>query len=153
MKAYHLKQVVQLEELIKQPQKSSDNYEIKSNRHRAFLNWRNQDKSLSKVIEVNNEIIAFYHLLLDPTLVQSFYFNEFLVNIRHSYLAQISIKQNFQNQGVGKFLLEDIYKESTLHNKEKVILEVNSNTKAFIFYKNQNFKELESQVFMSKNLI
>lgn len=152
MKAYHLKQIIELEKQIKQPQMDSESLEQKSTRHRLFLQWAQNNQAISKVIEYQNNIIAYYHVILDPQIIMNFYKNDSVDLKDSSYLAQISIHQSFQNQGLGKLLMSDIYTSSKKFNKKDVLLEVNSNTKAFDFYKHQNFQELEAQVFMKKTL-
>ena len=152
MQAYHITEILVLEALIKQPQINLENIEDASKRHRLFLNWKKENKALCKVIEYKDQIIAFYHLLLDEKLIQSFYHNDCLLNKKYSYLAQISISKQFQKQGLGQKMMDDIYKESQVHQKQEVILEVNSTSKAYQFYQTQNFETLEAQVFMSKKL-
>ena len=117
-----------------------------------FLQWTQNKKSVSKVVEYQNVVIAYYHLLLDPELILSFYSSQALNVEKSSYLAQISIHQDYQNQGLGNIIMSDVYAQSSHYNKEDVLLEVNSKTNAFDFYKHQHFQELEAQVFMKKTL-
>ncbi|MCO4783045.1 MAG: GNAT family N-acetyltransferase [Candidatus Cloacimonetes bacterium] len=153
MKAYHLKSVIELERLIRQPQINLETFEDKSKRHRLFLEWSQDGKALSKIVEYQNIAIAFYHLIFDPQLIQNFYANSDQVICKSSYLAQISIDPNYQSQGLGKILMSDIYEQSIQHGKNDLLLEVNSKTKAYQFYLRQDFQDLESQVFMKKSLI
>lgn len=153
MRAYHLKQVIELEKLIKQPQMDTESSDQKGKRHRLFLDWNTNNKAISKVLEYKESIVAYYHLILDPQLISNFYSSDSANIQTSSYLAQVSIHPNYQNQGLGTLLMKDIYLQSSQNDKTDLLLEVNSNTKAFGFYKHQSFQEIEAQVFMKKSLI
>ncbi|MGN1298995.1 MAG: ribosomal protein S18-alanine N-acetyltransferase [Candidatus Scatovivens sp.] len=66
-----------------------------------------------------------------------------LINVDFTEIANIVVRKDFRNLGIGKLLLEKIIKETNKVGKNKIYLEVNENNiNAINLYKKYKFEEV-----------
>jgi GNAT superfamily N-acetyltransferase len=118
-----------------------------------FIRLMHQNKASCEVCISDSKVIGYYILIYDYEEFKNFYMldDDSLKSIS-SYLAQISIHQDYEGKGIGSTLLEAVEQRSKALGKTNLILEVNGNVPAHQWYKNRNYKEINKQVILSKNL-
>jgi len=94
------------------------------------------------VAVVNNEIVGFVMVKIDPGIKNQLWINE------------LWILKEYQGQGIGKKLMNKI---ETIYKKKGIkIFKLVAHTEkggAIVFYKKLNYKEDKSMVYMEKRLI
>lgn len=101
-------------------------YEIEQN---LFLNYWDLN-SIQYYIE-KNKVLSYK---IDKKIVAYLIFDIIIDEVE---IFRIGVLPEFQNQGIGKLLINQIKK---INGIKKIILEVSSkNSKALVFYKNLNF--------------
>lgn len=151
METYHIDQVLPLEESIKQFQRNLLNLEQRKQIFRQFIDWHKQNMAINKIVATNeHRLIGYYILLTTEQSISTFYDHPQLQNC--SYLAQIAVSSDISGLGLGSFLLNDLEQLSLRLGKQRVILEVNSQSAAFPWYQHKKYQEIGAQIFMQKEL-
>ena len=153
LQPYHLGEILELESHIQQYSKNEIDPVTRREILRQFLDWAGQGQCISKGMEdPDGKLIAYFFLLMDPELIQTF-FNPKERDLKHcAYLAQIVVKPGRQSSGLGSKLMDLIEESARQAGKNNLLLEVHSQSKAFPWYRHRNYQEICSQVFMSKEL-
>lgn len=154
METYHITEVCELQEEIKQFHADNLTTEAKRELIRRFILWDREDLADCQVLEnPDGSVAAYYILLLDKSNIELFYTendDEVMKNI--AYLAQIVVSRQLRGSGTGLKVMEAIQKSCQSAQKKRLILEVNSRANAFAWYLNQGFTEIGAQVFLEKKL-
>lgn len=108
--------------------------------------------STPRVLDLNGKIIGFYWLYYSPDFFKK-YFNDHYNLTDTAYLIAIAIDSKYQNKGLGKLLMNDIYEFAKKNNKDKILLDTAySNKRAYSWYLKEGFYEADKQIFMLKDM-
>ena len=153
LQPYHLQEILELESHIQQYSKNEIDPVSKREILRQFLDLAGQGQFNSHGLEdADGKLKAYFFLLMDPELIQTFFNPKETDLKRCAYLAQIVVKPGSQSAGIGSKLMDLIEESARNAGKDKLLLEVHSQAKAFRWYQHRNYQEICSQVFMSKKL-
>jgi len=153
LQPYHLQEIMDLESLILQYATNDFDQPTRKEILRRFLNWALEKKCVSKGWECENgKLIAYFFLVTDPELIQTFFHPREMKLSHCAYLAQIVVHPEHQGSGVGSYLMDYIESQAKASGKDNLLLEVHSQSKAYPWYQNRDYKEVCSQVFMNKKL-
>ncbi len=106
----------------------------------------------ARVLEHKDKIIGFYWLFYDNEYFRKYYHSRYM-NDDTVYLLAIAVDNAFQKRGLGKILIENIYEFTQKLGKRRILLDVaSSNRNACSWYQKEGFDEVETQMFMVKEL-
>ena len=93
LQPYHLQEILELESHIQQYSKNEIDPVSKREILRQFLDWAGQGQCISQGLEdADGKLIAYFFLLMDPELIQTFFNPKETDLKRCAYLAQIVVK-------------------------------------------------------------
>jgi GNAT superfamily N-acetyltransferase len=151
MEPYDFHDVIQLEKEILQFPLDKRTREEKEALFRKFLHWAELGDCICSVLESShNDVLGYFILITNPQLIASFYHEPGMEDM--AYLAQIAIHQDYQNHGIGTWLLNRVEQLCVRYGKTRLLLEVNSRAKAYQWYLAKEFKQVAAQVFLQKEL-
>lgn len=153
LQPFHLSEVMNLEAQILQYSANEFDEHTKREILRRFIQWAKEGKCISKGWEnEQGSLIAYFFLVLDPSLIQTFFQPRELEAEHCAYLAQIAVHPEHQGSGVGTYLMELVESEVRAQGKTHLLLEVHSQSKAYTWYQNREYEAVCAQVFMAKKL-
>ena len=118
LQPFHLKEVMDLESHILQYSSNEFDTHTKKEILRRFINWAQEGKCISKGWEnEHGNLIAYFFLVLDSSLIRTFFHPRELETEECAYLAQIAVHTDHQGSGVGSYLMELV--ESEVKNQGK----------------------------------
>lgn len=146
-------EVLPLEKLIKQYARNVQSEEFRGQLLSQFIEWEKQGFASCKVVyNEENELVAYFLLILNEELMDQFFYHSQERNSHCSYLAQIAVKKEAQGKGLGLQLMQLIQEISLQNGKKRLVLEVHSESLAYQWYRQLGFEEICSQVFLGMNL-
>jgi ribosomal protein S18 acetylase RimI-like enzyme len=120
-----------------------------------FLEIYEEEGVEQLVFEVESQIVGYaectFEILGDDNWMNERYFDK--RDMRPLYVEELAVHPDFQGQGIGGFVLEQLEHLARVRGCTHIVLEVAENNEgALHFYRVRNFFKLDAAIFLAKKV-
>jgi ribosomal protein S18 acetylase RimI-like enzyme len=122
---------------------------------RRFIETYDQDDIEQLLFEVDKEVVGYAECAFDASgednWINPRYFDK--RGMRPLYVEELAVHPDYQGQGVGSFMLDQLQHLARVRGCTHLVLEVAENNKvALSWYRKRNFYRLDAAIFMAQKL-
>lgn len=129
-------------------------YQRPRSRHRFFQVYE-EEEGEQLLFEVGKEIVGYAECSVDPSGSDNWINPRYFVNrgMRPLYVDELAVHPDYQGQGVGAFMLEQLQHLARLRGCTHLVLEVAENNKsALSWYRKRKFYKLDAAIFLAQKV-
>ncbi len=129
-------------------------YQRPRSRHRFFQVYE-EEEGEQLLFEVGKKIVGYAECSVDPSGSDNWINPRYFVKrgMRPLYVDELAVHPDYQGQGVGAFMLEQLQHLARLRGCTHLVLEVAENNKsALTWYRKRNFYKLDAAVFLAQKV-
>lgn len=129
-------------------------YQRPRSRNRFFQVYE-EDEGEQLLFEIGKKIVGYAECSVDPSGSDNWINPRYFVKrgMRPLYVDELAVHPDYQGQGVGAFMLEQLQHLARLRGCTHLVLEVAENNKsALSWYRKRNFYKLDAAIFLAQKV-
>lgn len=143
-----------LKNVFRDVNRTTVEYQRQSNKRRFFDVY--EDQSVEQLLfEVDRDIVGYSECSFDTSGDDNWLNPRYFAKreMRPLYVEELAVHPDYQGQGVGAFILDQLHHLARIRGCTHLVLEVaENNERALAWYRKRNFFKLDAAIFMAQKV-